>query len=94
MSVDHIPVFAHNFTFGVPTAVLAIVSTYVGMAHLENSIAEKPVMWLGSELVNEVKLIAILDSFFGGFQSVCNLIISYQLTSDHIFYKKKSSLNH
>ncbi|XP_025110285.1 uncharacterized protein LOC112573854 isoform X1 [Pomacea canaliculata] len=69
MSVDHIPVFAHNFTFGVPTAVLAIVSTYVGMAHLENSIAEKPVMWLGSELVNEVKLIAILDSFFGGFHA-------------------------
>ncbi|KAK7489509.1 hypothetical protein BaRGS_00019308 [Batillaria attramentaria] len=68
MSVDHIPVFAHNFTFGVPAAVLALVSLYVGMAHLENSIAEKPVMWLGSELVNEVKLEEFFNKLFANFQ--------------------------
>ena len=65
LSVDHIPVFAHNFTLGVPAAVLALVSLYVGMAHLENSIAEKPVMWLGSELVNEVTLTRFLNRIFG-----------------------------
>lgn len=68
MSVDHIPVFAHNFTFGVPAAVLALASLYVGMAHLENSIAEKPVMWLGSELVNEVTLTKLFEDVFASFQ--------------------------
>lgn len=68
MSVDHIPVFAHNFTFGVPAAVLALASLYVGMAHLENSIAEKPVMWLGSELVNEVTLTKLFEDLFASFQ--------------------------
>ena len=68
MSVDHIPVFAHNFTFGVPAAVLALASLYVGMAHLENSIAEKPVMWLGSELVNEATLIKVFEGIFASFQ--------------------------
>ena len=68
MSVDHIPVFAHNFTFGVPAAVLALASLYVGMAHLENSIAEKPVMWLGSELVNEATLTKVFEGIFASFQ--------------------------
>ena len=68
LSVEHIPVWAHNFTFGVPAAVLALVSLYVGMAHLENSIAEKPVMWLGSELVNEVTLVKVFDRIFANFQ--------------------------
>lgn len=69
LSVDHIPVFAHNFTFGVPACLLALASLYLGMAHLENSIAEKPVMWLGSELVNETTVVQFFERIFGKFHS-------------------------
>jgi hypothetical protein len=68
LSVDHIPIFAHNFSFGVPSILLALASLYVGMAHLENSIAEKPVMWLGSELVKESTLIEFLERLCSKFQ--------------------------
>lgn len=51
LSVDHIPIFAHNFTFGVCASIVALLSLYVGMAALENSVAEKPVMYIGAEFI-------------------------------------------
>lgn len=70
MSVDNIPINAHNFTFGVPAVILALTSLYLGMAHLENSIAEKPVMWLGGELLHEAKLEDFFNGIFDRFRYV------------------------
>ncbi|XP_059143895.1 uncharacterized protein LOC131931204 isoform X2 [Physella acuta] len=64
LSMDHIPVAAHNFTFGIPAAIVAILSLYVGMSALENSIAEKAVMYIGAEVINSDKLKAAIGSIF------------------------------
>ncbi|BFY99298.1 hypothetical protein BsWGS_02338 [Bradybaena similaris] len=65
LSVDHIPVSAHNFTFGVTAAITAVLSLYVGMSALENSIAEKAVMYIGAEMVHYDKLKTFFGSIFG-----------------------------
>ncbi|CAG5129650.1 unnamed protein product [Candidula unifasciata] len=65
LSVDHIPVSAHNFTFGVTAAITAVLSLYVGMSALENSIAEKAVMYIGAEVVHYDKLKNFFGSIFG-----------------------------
>ncbi|XP_067677967.1 uncharacterized protein [Haliotis asinina] len=66
LSVDHIPHPAHNFSFGVSGAIFAIISLYVSMAHLENSIAEKSVMWIGEEVIHTDKLKKALIGIFKG----------------------------
>uniref|UniRef100_A0A2C9JHT9 Threonylcarbamoyl-AMP synthase n=1 Tax=Biomphalaria glabrata TaxID=6526 RepID=A0A2C9JHT9_BIOGL len=64
LSVDHIPIPVHNFTFGVTAAIVAVLSLYVGMSALENSIAEKAVMYIGAELVPSDKLKAFFGTIF------------------------------
>ncbi|KAH9523556.1 hypothetical protein Btru_040337 [Bulinus truncatus] len=64
LSIDHIPIAAHNFTFGVTAAIVAVLSLYVGMSALENSIAEKFVMYIGAELIHSDKLKAFFGRLF------------------------------
>ncbi|KAK6990839.1 YrdC domain-containing protein mitochondrial [Biomphalaria glabrata] len=64
LSIDHIPIPVHNFTFGVTAAIVAVLSLYVGMSALENSIAEKAVMYIGAELVPSDKLKAFFGTIF------------------------------
>ncbi|XP_076441113.1 uncharacterized protein LOC143280362 [Babylonia areolata] len=71
LSVDHIPEWAHHFTLGISAVPLALLSLYLGTAHLLNSIAEKPIVWLGAELVNEVTLTRGLQRVFRGASSCC-----------------------
>ena len=56
LSVEQLPVAAHDITFGVTSSVTCLLSVYVGMSALENSIAEKPVMYIGQELVSVDRL--------------------------------------
>ena len=65
LSIDHIPVVAHDYTFGVSAAIVAAISTYTGMSALENSIAEKNVMYIGAEVVHSDKLSAAIGAIFG-----------------------------
>ena len=67
LSIDHIPIVAHDYTFGVTAAIVAAISMYVGMSALENSIAEKNVMYIGAEVIHADKLSAILGGIFGTF---------------------------
>ncbi|CAL1546488.1 unnamed protein product [Lymnaea stagnalis] len=64
LSVDHIPVGVHNFTFGVTAAITAVLSLYVGMSALENSIAEKAVMYIGAEIIPSDKLKNFIGKIF------------------------------
>ncbi|XP_033737263.1 uncharacterized protein LOC117325261 [Pecten maximus] len=56
LSVEHIPGSARNYTFGVSSAVLALVSIYISIAHLLNSVAEKAVVYVGPEIIAADKL--------------------------------------
>lgn len=56
LSLEHIPRDVSNFTFGVPCAIVAVMSMYVSMAHLVNSVAEKTVMYVGGEVVTQEKM--------------------------------------
>ena len=68
LSVDHIPHAVHNFTFGVSAAVFAVATLYVSMAHLENSIAEKSVMFIGQEVMLNETLQKFFDPVFAKFR--------------------------
>ncbi|KAL8590449.1 hypothetical protein ACOMHN_011662 [Nucella lapillus] len=65
LAVDHIPLGPHGFSASIPAIILVFLTLYLAMAHLLNSIAEKPIMWLGNELVNEVTLTRGLNKIFG-----------------------------
>ncbi|RUS82592.1 hypothetical protein EGW08_009666 [Elysia chlorotica] len=65
LSIDHIPVVAHGYTFGVCAVIVAVLSTYTGMSALENSIAEKNVMYIGAEVIHSDKLSAAIGAIFG-----------------------------
>lgn len=65
LSIDHIPVVAHDYTFGVSAAIVAVLSTYTGMSALENSIAEKNVMYIGAEVIHSDKLSDAIGGLFG-----------------------------
>ncbi|XP_069127556.1 uncharacterized protein [Argopecten irradians] len=56
LSVEHIPGSVRNYTFGVSSAVLALASVYLAIAHLLNSLAEKAVVYVGPEIIAAEKL--------------------------------------
>ncbi|ESO94487.1 hypothetical protein LOTGIDRAFT_118446 [Lottia gigantea] len=64
LSVEQIPTSVHNYTFGVSAAILALASMYVAMAHLANSIAEKPIMFLGLEIITQENLTSFFKRIF------------------------------
>lgn len=70
LSVAHIPINVYNFTFGIPCAIIAIVSLYIALATLVNSIAEKAVMYTGSEVVTQVSL----RSYFERLTACCRYL--------------------
>ncbi|GFO03330.1 yrdc domain-containing protein, mitochondrial [Plakobranchus ocellatus] len=69
LSIDHIPVNVHDFTFGIASAIVAVLSLYTGMSALENSIAEKNVMYIGAEVIHSDKMSAAIGSLFGTLQT-------------------------
>ncbi|OWF46191.1 uncharacterized protein LOC110456034 [Mizuhopecten yessoensis] len=56
LSVEHIPGSVRNYTFGVSSAILALVSIYISIAHLLNSLAEKSIVYVGPEIIAAEKL--------------------------------------
>lgn len=56
LSVESIPGSVRNYTFGVSSAVLAVTSMYVSVAHLVNSVAEKAIVYVGPEIITAEKL--------------------------------------
>ncbi|XP_061181070.1 uncharacterized protein LOC133189688 [Saccostrea echinata] len=56
LSVDHIPQSIQYYTFGISAILLWIFTVYISTAFLLNSCAEKPVLFVGSELVSEERL--------------------------------------
>jgi succinate-acetate transporter protein len=56
LSVEHIPISVQSYTFGVSAVLSWIMTVYISTAHLLNSCAEKPVLYIGSELVSEDRL--------------------------------------
>ncbi|XP_062578487.1 uncharacterized protein LOC134240411 [Saccostrea cucullata] len=56
LSVEHIPQSIQYYTFGISALLLWIFTVYISTAFLLNSCAEKPVLFVGSELVSEERL--------------------------------------
>lgn len=64
LSLGHIPPEIYNYTFGVTCALMALATVYVSFAHLVNSIAEKPVVFVGQEVISEEKLKTVFKRIF------------------------------
>ena len=56
LGYEFIPITVSNYTFGVANVLLFLVSAYAGFSSLVNSIAEKPVIPVGWEIVSVDKL--------------------------------------
>lgn len=56
LSVEHIPISVQSYTFGVSAILCWVMAVYISTAHLLNSCAEKPVLYVGPELVSEERL--------------------------------------
>lgn len=62
LSIEHIPIFVSNYTFGVLAGVNVSIIAYLSVASLLNSIAEKPIVFIGPEVVSAVKVKTFLSS--------------------------------
>jgi hypothetical protein len=52
LSMENIPITVRDYTFGVTSCIIAITTIYLAFASLLNSIAEKPIVYVGPEVIS------------------------------------------
>ena len=55
LSMENIPITVRDYTFGVTSCIIAITTIYLAFASLLNSIAEKPIVYVGPEVISADK---------------------------------------
>ncbi|KAK3090557.1 hypothetical protein FSP39_012668 [Pinctada imbricata] len=61
LSLDFIELDVLKYTFGISSAFFCFASLYISTASLLNSIAEKPVLFVGREVISQQKIMEIIE---------------------------------